>query len=174
MPGNYINIDANFPTFTGRETSREQIQIMMNYIRSLVDQLRYTLNNLDAKNFNQNALDSIIEGGTENIAEQIQTLAAQLQQTNAAVSGLSGRVGNLEGLPARMTAAEDSISGIQQALGDQADAIAANAEAITLLSTALTQLLGGISVDTAGNTTIGGTGKRTDLNGSVYINNVPQ
>lgn len=174
MPGSFINIDVGFPSFTENESEKERTAKMLNYLRQLVDELKYTLNNLEEKNFNRTALDRIIESGTEDLQESVQTLAAQLQQTNAAVSGLSGRVGNLEALPARMTAAEDSISGIQQALGDQADAIAANAEAITLLSTALTQLLGGISVDTAGNTTIGGTGKRTDLNGSVYINNVPQ
>ena len=174
MAGSFINIDTGFPTFTGNESERERTAKMLNYLRQLVDELKYTLNNLEEKNFNRTALDRILEDGTEDLREQVETLAAQLQQTNLNVASLSNRVGNLEGLPARMTAAEDSIIGMQQDIQTNTGAIADNAYAIGLLSQAVTQLLNAISVDAAGNATIGGTGKRVDLNGDVYINGTLQ
>ena len=181
MAGSFINIDTGFPTFTGNESERERTAKMLNYLRQLVDELKYTLNNLEEKNFNRTALDRILEDGTEDLREQVetlaaqlQTLAAQLQQTNSNVASLSSRVGNLEGLPARMTAAEDSISGMQQDIQTNAGAIADNTQTIGLLSQAVTQLLNAISVDAAGNASIGGTGRRVDLIGDVYINGTPQ
>lgn len=167
MPGNYINIDANFPTFTGRESSREQIQIMMNYIRSLVDQLRYTLNNLDAKNFNQNALDSIIEGGTENIAEQIQTLAAQLQQTNLTVGGLASRVGTAEG---NITNLQGSMTTAQADIGTLKGAVAVDPDTGDVLISSA----GDLAVVSAGSIAVGESGIRVDIDGDVYINGTPQ
>ncbi len=174
MAGSFINIDTGFPTFTGNESERERTAKMLNYLRQLVDELKYTLNNLEEKNFNRTALDRILEDGTEDLREQVATLAAQLQQTNSNVASLSNRVGNLEGLPARMTAAEDSISGMQLDIQTNTGAIADNAYAIGLLSQAMAQLMNAISVDASGNATIGGTGKRVDLNGDVYINGTPQ
>lgn len=168
MPGNYINIDANFPTFTGRETSREQIQIMMNYIRSLVDQLRYTLNNLDAKNFNQNALDTIIEGGTENITEQIQTLAAQLQQTNLTVGGLASRVGTAEG---NITSLQGSVATAQTDISSLKGAVAIDPDTGDVVITAAGDLS---IVSTAGGIAVGESGTRVDIDGDVYINGTPQ
>ena len=174
MPGNFINIDTGFPTFSGNESERERTSKMLNYLRQLVDELKYTLNNLEEKNFNKAGLDKIMEEGTEDIREQVQILAAQLQQTNSNVAGLSTRVGNLEGLPARMTAAEEAIGEMQQDIADHADAIANNAHSIGLVSQTVTKLLGGISVDDSGNAVIGGSGKRVDINGSVYINGTQQ
>lgn len=180
MPGNYLNIDINFPTFTGRESSREQVGEMLNYLRQLVDQLRYTLNNLEEKNFNRTGLNNILENGTADIREQTETLAAALQQTNGNVASLSGRVANLEGLPNRMDRAEGNITAMQQtltehgqALTDQAAAIADQATAITGLTQAVQTLISVISVS-GSNVTIGGSGVRVDLNGNVYINGQAQ
>lgn len=174
MAGNFINIDTGFPTFTGSESEKERTTKMLNYLRQLVDELKYTLNNLEEKNFNRSGLDKIMEDGTEDIREQEEILAAQLQQTNASVSNLSSRVGNLEGLPARMTAAENNIADMQQDISDNATAISNNATAIGILNQTLTRLLSAVSVDASGNVHIGGSGIRVDVNGNVYINGTPQ
>ena len=174
MPGNYLNIDINFPTFTGRESSREQVGEMLNYLRQLVDQLRYTLNNLEEKNFNRTGLNNILEDGTADIREQTEALTAALQQTNQNLASLSGRVGNLEGLPNRMDRAEGNITAMQQTLTEHGQTLTDQAAAIASLNQTVLTLLSVISVSESGNVTIGGSGVRVDLNGNVYINGQAQ
>ena len=174
MPGNYLNIDINFPTFTGRESSREQVGEMLNYLRQLVDQLRYTLNNLEEKNFNRTGLNNILEDGTADIREQTEALTAALQQTNQNRASLSGRVGNLEGLPNRMDQAEGNITSLQQTLTEHGQTLTDQAAAIASLNQTVLTLLSVISVSGSGNVTIGGSGVRVDLNGDVYINGQAQ
>jgi chromosome segregation ATPase len=113
MPSNFLYIDTNFPTFTGEETSKEQIDSMLNYLRILVEQLRYTLNNLDMTNFNSKAILDWSEASKEDIQQELVTLATQLNQTNQTVAGLSRRVSNLEGLQTRVADAEEAIEELQ-------------------------------------------------------------
>lgn len=118
MPSNFLYIDTNFPTFTGEETSKEQIDSMLNYLHILVEQLRYTLNNLDMTNFNSKAILDWSEASTEDIQQELVTLATQLNQTNQAVAGLSRRVSNLEGLQNRVADAEEAIEELQATAQD--------------------------------------------------------
>ncbi len=173
MPGNYLNIDINFPTFTGRESSREQVGEMLNYLRQLVDQLRYTLNNLEEKNFNRTGLNNILEDGTADIREQTEALTAALQQANGNVASLSTRVGNLEGLPNRMDRAEGNITSLQQTMTEHGQTLTDQAAAIASLTQAMQTLLSVINVS-GSNVTIGGSSVRVDLNGDVYINGQAQ
>ncbi len=176
MPGSFINIDTGFPTFTGRESEKERTAKMLNYLRQLVDELKYTLNNLEEKNFNKAGLDKIMDDGTSDLREQVESLTAQLQQTNASVSGLGNRVTALEDLPGRMSAAESSIT-------DMSQDISANTGNISTLQGKVTTLQSAVNVDTdtgdlvisaAGGITIGGTLTQVDINGDVYINGAPQ
>jgi len=125
MPSNFLYIDTNFPTFTGEETSKEQIDSMLNYLHILVEQLRYTLNNLDMTNFNSKAISDWSEASKEDIQQELVTLATQLNQTNQTVAGLSRRVGNLEGLQNRVADAEEAIEGLQATTQDHGTRIAA-------------------------------------------------
>lgn len=118
MPSNFLYIDTNFPTFTGEETSEEQIDSMLNYLRILVEQLRYTLNNLDLDNFNSKAILDWSEASKEDIQQELVTLATQLNQTNQTVAGLSRRVSNLEGLQNRVADAEEAIEELQTTARD--------------------------------------------------------
>ena len=115
MPSNFLYIDTNFPTFTGEESSEEQIDSMLNYLRILVEQLRYTLNNLDMTNFNTKAISDWSEASTEEIVEQLVAVSAQLNQLSQAVTRLSSRVASLEGLENRMADAEDDIEDLKNA-----------------------------------------------------------
>ena len=102
MPGNYLNIDAEAPTFTGQETEREMIQELAGYLTQLTERLRYTLMNLDKSNFNRKGLQDIQAGATEDVEEQIQILTGLVNQTDSRVAALSVRV----------SAAESAIRGI--------------------------------------------------------------
>ena len=67
MPSNWLYIDSNFPTFTGEENLKEQVTTIQNYMYMLVEQLRYTLHNLDLSNMNEAAVDDWENAITEPI-----------------------------------------------------------------------------------------------------------
>ena len=57
MPSNWLYIDTNFPSFTGEESLGDRVTTIQNYMYMLVEQLRYTLHNLDASNMNPAAAE---------------------------------------------------------------------------------------------------------------------
>lgn len=229
MPSSFLYIDTNFPTFTGEESTKEQIDSMLNYLFILVEQLRYSLANLDASNFNAKGLSDISESSTKDLTEQVVSMQAQINQTNQTVARLAIRVSVQEGMQQRLKDAEDAIQLLQQSDLEQRAAVnaleennnkhnqklaelelwqnsasedlagmrddlntvmvkaAANEQMIKQLTIDVTNigndlqaiiqemanLKNSIRVDESGNSVFGKTGKRTDIKGSVYINNIP-
>lgn len=192
MAGNFLDIDINFPTFTGEENEKELITGMLNYLRQLVDQLRFTLNNLDQTNFNKAALDEISTGSAGNIAEQVQTLASQLNQTNGRVATLISRMNIAEGDITDLqgavqidpdtgditigdgTVQVDLSGGTVNINGEETD-IAGILQELSEHSDSIDALEGAVQVDeNTGDITIGDTGIQVDINGDVYINGAPQ
>ena len=125
MPNAFLSIETNFPTFNSDQKADDKIDSMVNYLFILVEQLRYTLNNLDMKNFNQAALTNFAADTTEEVVEAVTTLATRLNQTNQSVNGLASRVGTLEGLSGRVSdleeAMEDAEAAITEIAGDIGD-----------------------------------------------------
>lgn len=61
MPSNFSYLDTNFPTFERNEDDGSKIAKVQNYLFMLLEQLRYSLSNLDARNFNEAGLDAITD-----------------------------------------------------------------------------------------------------------------
>ena len=53
MPKDYLALDTNFPSFTGTETTDQKVDQLYNYTYMLLENLRYTLRNLDGSNLNE-------------------------------------------------------------------------------------------------------------------------
>lgn len=90
MPSNWLYVDTNFPTFTGKESPNDKINTIQNYLFMLVEQLRYTLHNLDTANMNLAALEEYSKGLTNPIYLQIGSL-------NERADGIIGRMEDDEG-----------------------------------------------------------------------------
>ena len=74
MPSNWLYIDTNFPAFTGEESMEEKVTSIQDYMYLLVEQLRYTLHNLDLGNMNKTAKErweSAITAPTEAMPQAI-------------------------------------------------------------------------------------------------------
>lgn len=125
MPGNILNADTGFPQFTGDESSDAKIDKVMNYLYMLLEQLRYSLSNLDADNFNDAGLREIGEG----IARPLQTrFENEFSKTSALIEEISNEFGSqIRLLTEWKGTASESISSLTQ----KADA---NAASITLLT----------------------------------------
>lgn len=118
MPNAFLSIETNFPTFNADQKTEDKIDSMVNYLFILVEQLRYTLNNLDLKNFNQTALTNFAADTTEEVVEAVTTLATHLNQTDQNVNSLARRVATVEGLTGRVSDLEDAMDSTEAAISD--------------------------------------------------------
>ena len=120
MPSNWLYIDTNFPTFTGEEDTEEKVTTIQNYMFMLVEQLRYSLHNLDLSNMNKTAVDRYetsltepiyarIEDGEENVAELALTAAGLALRLNDAEGNITSLTATAEGSSMQISDAEDDI-----------------------------------------------------------------
>ena len=125
MPGNILSADTQFPNFAGQENPAEQIRTIRNYLYMLLEQLRYTLNKLDAGNFNTEGLKEIQDAISQPILKQLSDTDGNLAELQVTAAGLASRVssneGNIsqleqtaQGLSSRVGDAEGNISSLQQ------------------------------------------------------------
>ena len=125
MPGNILSADTQFPNFAGQESPAEQIRTIRNYLYMLLEQLRYTLNNLDAGNFNSEGLKEIQDAISQPILKQLSDTDGNLAELQVTAAGLASRVSSNEGdisqleqtaqgLSSRVGNAEGNISSLQQ------------------------------------------------------------
>ena len=124
MPGSILNADTMFPNLkTG--TADEKIEKIGSYLYMLLEQLRYSMGNLDAKNFNESGLDELAGLITEPVYLRLEDEEGRLAQLSATAAGLTSRVTSAEGsittltqtassLSSRATDAEGDISSLTQ------------------------------------------------------------
>ena len=153
MPSNWLYIDSNFPTFTGEESLKEQVTTIQNYMYMLVEQLRYTLHNLDLSNMNQTAVGAWEDAITEPIYVQLEGSDERITQIAITTAGLTARMsdaeGNItalqttsEGLALQITNAEGDITALQATAGELSSTVANQQGQIT----ALQQTVNGFSI----------------------------
>ncbi len=97
MPSNWLYIDTNFPSFTQRESADDKIETMQDYLFMLVEQLRYTLHNLDLKNMNDAAADAFVKTITDPVYVRIEDAEGSITQLAATAEGLAAQVSDAEG-----------------------------------------------------------------------------
>lgn len=144
MPKDYLALDTNFPSFTGTETTDQKVDQLYNYTYMLLENLRYTLRNLDGSNFNETGLNDItdpiykkIEDAEGNIAE----LALDAKGLALRLSNAEGDINQLEitaqGMAAQIKNAEGDITTLQAtAKGLEAQIKNAEGDITTLQATA--------------------------------------
>jgi hypothetical protein len=112
MPANILNADVMFPSFRDDETSEQKLDKVTNYLYMLLEQLRYSLSNLDADNFNDTGLREIAEG----ISRPLQTeFENELVKTAALIEGFSKEFGSqITALTQWKSGAEQSIASVTQ------------------------------------------------------------
>lgn len=152
MPSNWLYIDTNFPTFTGEETANEKIETVQNYLFLLVEQLRYTLRNLDLANMNQTAVSRFENLLTEPIYARIADDEGHILELATEAGKLSARVSDSEG---NISALQQTAKGLTTAVKNQSGDISTlkqTAESITTTVAKNTQDIEGNTESIEGNT----------------------
>lgn len=115
MPTTFQLVETTFPNGEGKDT-QEQINGVYDYLFVLLEQLRYTLFNLDGSNINQNALSEFIKNIREPIYAKIEDTDKNVNELSITAKGLSARIGDAEGnitqLQATATGLQASISNL--------------------------------------------------------------
>ena len=110
MPSNWLYIDTNFPSFTQKESANDKIETLQDYLFMLVEQLRYTLHNLDLSNMNKAAADGFVKTITEPIYGEIADAEGNITQIALVAVGLAGRIGDAEGNITQLQATAQGLS----------------------------------------------------------------
>lgn len=141
MPGNFLTADTGFPTLTKEQSTEEKFGQIQSYLYLLLEQLRYSMGNLDKNNFN--------EAGLQEIAGIITSpVYVQLNNTEGQITALQITA---EGIASRVSSAEGAVSALQQTAG--------------LLSSKITSAQGDISLLTQTANSL--SSRLTDAEGSV-------
>lgn len=182
MPNNWSLVDTSFPTFTGEEPVKEQIAKIMDYMAILTEMLQYQLQNLDASNWNDSALQDFSDDATQKVAAQVQLLTNQLNALRSTVDSMVGRVSAAENIAGRMREAETAIEELQTDADEREERLfqletevqgeGGMAERMQKAETDLQQMAGIVQVAEDGSVTVGAEGKPLYLTGEIYINGV--
>lgn len=115
MPSNWLYIDTNFPSFTQKESVSDKVETMQDYLFMLVEQLRYTLHNLDLSNMNKTATDEFVKQITDPIYGEIKDAEGNITQVALVAEGLAARIGDAEG---NITQLQATAKGLQASISN--------------------------------------------------------
>ena len=120
MPKDFLALDTNFPSFTGTETTEQKVDQLYNYTYMLLENLRYTLRNLDESNFNEAGLGEILEPVNERVdsaENEISKIKEDEDGIYLRLTNAEGDITNLqitaEGLGLQISNAEGDINSLQ-------------------------------------------------------------
>lgn len=97
MPGNLLSADTSFPTFTPEQTNEQKLDVVTNYLYMLLEQLRYTLQNLGAGNFNDTELKDIGLTITQPIYVDLENAAGAIADLTLTADHLTSSLEDAEG-----------------------------------------------------------------------------
>lgn len=92
MPTNLMLVDSQFPRLDQGENTQESITKLQNYLYMLVEQLRYSLHNLDLSNLNQAAWDDMKMEISKPIYVALENSTGGSAELEATVAGLKTTV----------------------------------------------------------------------------------
>jgi hypothetical protein len=119
VPTTFQLVETTFPNGEGKDT-QEQINGVYDYLFVLLEQLRYTLFNLDGSNINQNALSEFIKNISEPIYAKIADTDENVNEISITAKGLDARLSNAEG---DITQLDTTAKGLQVSVSNLDGAI---------------------------------------------------
>lgn len=145
MPTTFQLVETTFPNGEGKDT-QEQINGVYDYLFVLLEQLRYTLFNLDGSNINQNALSEFIKNISEPIYAKIEDTDKNVNEISITAKGLDARLSDAEG---NITQLQATAKGLSARIGDAEGNITQLQATATGLQASISNLNGSVTNLTA-------------------------
>ena len=123
MPTSLLSTDTMFPNFKGNETTEEKVDQIQNYLYMLVEQLRYSMANIGAENFNETEFDNIVNLITEPIYFQLTSEDGTINQMlhiteDRLISKIEGVTKDVEALGETTTLIQQTVNSITSSVSD--------------------------------------------------------
>ena len=110
MPSNLLTADTTFPTLTQEQSTDEKFEKITSYLYMLLEQLRYSMGNIDKENFNDAGLEEIANIITEPVYVQLKDDEANIAALTVTAAGLGARLSDAEGNITQLTATTTSLT----------------------------------------------------------------
>lgn len=125
MPNSILMADTSFPQFTRETSDSEKIEQITSYLFMLLEQLRYSMYNLDKDNFNEAGFNEITRIITDPVYIRLEGAEGGIHELNVTAQLLSSRIQDTEGnisdltqtaktLTSRIADTEGNVSVLQQ------------------------------------------------------------
>ena len=118
MPQKWQQVDTDFPTFTGNESVNDKVDRIIDYLRILIEELQYQLQNLDASNWNANAWNDLTASTEAAVTDKVRALENSITALKIQINALSGRISQEDN---RVTEAEKAIGELERRADEQAE-----------------------------------------------------
>lgn len=123
MPGTFLDADAGFPDLSGQGKTEEKLKAVSGYLYTLLEQLRYILNNLGSENFNETSFAEMAKTINEPVYVEIRDTQGNVAKLSVRADGIESNVQNLngefstlrqtvDGLNIRTVDGQSSLSGV--------------------------------------------------------------
>lgn len=153
MPNGLMLADTSVPKLDGKSDS-EKLDSVMNYLYMLLEQLRYTLDNLGRENFNDRDFDGIVKTITAPVLVKIEDAEGNIASVKAAANELSATVGDMHKEFTTVKVKVDGLSiktreGVTSITGDHVKTgklVSANGDSEIDLDTGAAKLTGSFTI----------------------------
>ena len=120
MPANWLYMDAKFPDFDGDISTEDKLAQVQNYLYLLVEQMRYTMQNLDTTNLNQTALNVWEEAITKPLYLLLEGEGERLTQLSVTADGLTALVQSqqqqVQEVKDAQVGTQETVDGLEESL----------------------------------------------------------
>lgn len=110
MPSTLLAADTNFPNLEGKGSVEEKLSAVSSYLYLLLENLRYTLSNLGAENFNDTELSLLSQTLTQPVEIKIKDVEGNVAQLTLSAEELATKVESAEGAASEAKQTADSLT----------------------------------------------------------------
>lgn len=110
MADDFLSADLSFPVLQTDQSTDQKLAAMMDYLRLLLEQLRFTLENLGMENFNGTEFSQMSELITHPLNVRLADAEQNMSDLEIEAGAISARVENVKGQVAQVKIQADGIS----------------------------------------------------------------